>query len=133
MTLPLAREQVFAFVDEQCKGPYSLWHHTHTFEETDKGTAIGDRVLFRLPLWPLGEIVLTLLDFSSSEFSPTAKKRYIPSCSANTTTCAVCNRKFCNKRLGHRENFSINRKRKNADTPSHGVFADDVLEMQILV
>ena len=50
-----------AFVDEQRKGPYSLWHHTHTFEETDKGTAIGDRVLFRQPLWPLGEIVLPLI------------------------------------------------------------------------
>ena len=50
-----------SFVDEQLKGPYSFWHHTHTFAESSEGTAIGDRVLYRLPLWPLSEIGLPLV------------------------------------------------------------------------
>ncbi len=49
------------FVDEQLKGPYSFWHHTHTFTESSEGTVIGDRVLYRLPLWPLSAIGLPLV------------------------------------------------------------------------
>jgi len=54
-------EPPHAFVDEQVQGPYTLWHHTHTFSETDEGTLINDRVLYRLPLWPLGEIALPIV------------------------------------------------------------------------
>lgn len=43
------------FVDNQLKGPYALWHHTHTFETKDGGTLMHDRVRFRLPLGPLGD------------------------------------------------------------------------------
>ena len=50
-----------SFVDEQLKGPYSLWHHTHTFTESSEGTEISDHVLYRLPLWPLSEIGLPLV------------------------------------------------------------------------
>ena len=32
------------FVDEQRKGPYRSWIHTHTFVETAEGTIVGDRV-----------------------------------------------------------------------------------------
>ncbi len=45
------------FVDTQLKGPYALWHHTHTFEAKDGGTLMRDRVRFRLPLGPLGNLV----------------------------------------------------------------------------
>ena len=45
-----------SFVDEQAKGPYSLWRHHHTFEETKAGTKVGDHVEYALPLGPLGEI-----------------------------------------------------------------------------
>ena len=32
------------FVDEQRKGPYRAWIHTHTFDETDQGTMVMDHV-----------------------------------------------------------------------------------------
>ena len=35
------------FVDLQLSGPYTLWHHTHTFEERDGGTLCLDRVRYR--------------------------------------------------------------------------------------
>lgn len=44
----------FEFVDNQLKGPYALWHHTHTFEKLGPGTLMTDRVRFRLPLGFLG-------------------------------------------------------------------------------
>jgi ligand-binding SRPBCC domain-containing protein len=44
------------FVDEQARGPYALWRHTHTFVETDNGTLVGDRVEYALPLSFLGRV-----------------------------------------------------------------------------
>jgi len=44
------------FVDTQIKGPYSLWHHTHTFEDAPEGTLMRDVVLYRLPFGPLGRM-----------------------------------------------------------------------------
>lgn len=37
------------FVDEQIRGPYRLWRHTHTFEALDGGTLCGDRVEYNAP------------------------------------------------------------------------------------
>ncbi len=34
----------YAFADEQRRGPYRLWRHTHTFDETENGVSVGDVV-----------------------------------------------------------------------------------------
>lgn len=44
------------FEDRQLRGPYALWHHTHTFLPVEGGTRMHDRVEYALPLAPLGEL-----------------------------------------------------------------------------
>ena len=39
----------YRFVDEQRRGPYRLWHHTHTFAERDGGTVVRDVVRYDVP------------------------------------------------------------------------------------
>ena len=46
----------YSFVDEQIKGPYSLWYHTHEFIEKNKGTLIYDNVKYKIPFGYLGKI-----------------------------------------------------------------------------
>ena len=45
------------FIDQQLKGPYSLWHHTHTFEEKDGGTLIKDKVIYGIPFGWFGRFL----------------------------------------------------------------------------
>lgn len=47
-----------AFADEQLIGPYSVWHHTHTFTPQDGGTVLGDDVVMRPRGGPLAPLVM---------------------------------------------------------------------------
>ena len=50
-------EPPFRFVDQQLRGPYNQWIHTHTFTElSPTQTLMEDEVRYRLPLEPLGDI-----------------------------------------------------------------------------
>lgn len=40
----------YQFVDQQLKGPYRLWHHTHQFKKMGLGTLMSDRVRYQLPV-----------------------------------------------------------------------------------
>lgn len=45
------------FADNQLKGPYKRWFHTHTFESKDGGTLCGDHIEYIVPGGPLAPIV----------------------------------------------------------------------------
>ena len=49
------------FVDEQLKGPYSYWHHKHSFEEVNGKVKIIDEIHYALPLQILRELVHLLI------------------------------------------------------------------------
>lgn len=55
-TLITDYEPPVRFVDVQLKGPYTFWHHTHTFAAAGGGTQLTDRVRYALPFGPLGRI-----------------------------------------------------------------------------
>ncbi len=45
------------FVDEQLRGPYRSWVHTHRFADLGEGrTLITDEVRYALPWWPLDRV-----------------------------------------------------------------------------
>jgi len=44
------------FVDEQLRGPYRLWEHTHRFYEDGDKTIVEDVVRYELPFWPFSEV-----------------------------------------------------------------------------
>lgn len=47
----------YRFADLQARGPYAYWLHTHTFTAlTQTRTLMRDRVIYRVPFGPFGEI-----------------------------------------------------------------------------
>ena len=53
-------EENHFFVDDQRSGPYKIWHHRHTFTETENGVLMQDQVHYLLPFGFIGKIVHTL-------------------------------------------------------------------------
>ncbi|MBK7932601.1 MAG: SRPBCC family protein [Pyrinomonadaceae bacterium] len=50
-------EPPYRFVDQQLRGAYRQWIHTHTFTELSRTqTLMEDEVRYRLPIEPLGDI-----------------------------------------------------------------------------
>ncbi|MEY5046665.1 MAG: hypothetical protein RLZZ175_24 [Bacteroidota bacterium] len=50
-------EPPYKFRDEQLKGPYKQWIHTHTFEEKDGKTHMTDRIEYLSPGWFLEPLI----------------------------------------------------------------------------
>ncbi len=46
------------FIDEQLKGPYKLWRHTHTFKVDKDQVHMEDKVEYALPFGFLGDLVV---------------------------------------------------------------------------
>ena len=52
-------EPPYQFVDEQIRGPYRLWIHTHKFKSQDGGTIVYDDVRYAVPFdWLLHKFVV---------------------------------------------------------------------------
>lgn len=49
------------FMDVQVRGPWDRWEHRHLFLEERGGTWMEDRLVYRLPLGPLGRLLHALL------------------------------------------------------------------------
>ena len=45
------------FVDQQLKGPYSMWHHTHEFRDLDGKVEMTDEIYYVMPFGVLGRLV----------------------------------------------------------------------------
>ena len=45
------------FVDQQLKGPYSMWHHTHEFRDIDGKVEMTDEIYYVMPFGILGRLV----------------------------------------------------------------------------
>lgn len=57
-----AWEPPHRFVDVQVRGPYALWHHTHTFAPDGAGgTVMRDVVRYAIGFGPFGELAHRLL------------------------------------------------------------------------
>tara|TARA_Y100001960_G_C14686821_1_gene834241 strand:- start:1166 stop:1486 length:321 start_codon:yes stop_codon:yes gene_type:complete len=56
-TMITAFEPPKMFIDQQLKGPYSMWHHKHSFKEVENGVEIIDTIHYSVPFGFLGDII----------------------------------------------------------------------------
>jgi len=56
-----AWEPPHRFVDEQLRGPYSLWRHEHIFQQVGGETHMTDRVQYALRWGPVGKLAHALV------------------------------------------------------------------------
>ena len=49
------------FIDEQRKGPYTLWHHQHHFREIEGGVEMTDIIHYKIPLGFIGKMANSFL------------------------------------------------------------------------
>ena len=49
------------FIDEQRKGPYSIWHHEHHFKVVETGVEMKDILYYSMPAGFLGQWIEKLL------------------------------------------------------------------------
>jgi len=56
-TLITEYEKPKKFIDQQLKGPYSMWHHTHTFNSHNDYVEMVDEISYVVPFGILGQIV----------------------------------------------------------------------------
>jgi len=61
MTVIKKVEAPIYFMDEQRKGPYSIWQHQHYFKAIEGGTEMTDIVLYKNPFGIIGELANGLL------------------------------------------------------------------------
>lgn len=47
----------YRFMDVQVRGPLARWEHRHRFLAEDDTTWVEDRIVYRLPLGPLGRLL----------------------------------------------------------------------------
>ena len=46
----------YSFIDQQIKGPYKFWHHSHKFKEVNDGVEIIDNVKYSVPFGVVGRL-----------------------------------------------------------------------------
>ena len=44
------------FIDEQRRGPYSIWHHEHHFKAVEGGVEMHDKLYYQVPFGFLGSL-----------------------------------------------------------------------------
>ena len=68
----------FYFVDEQAKGPYTLWRHRHEFHPAEGGTLVTDAIDYVLPFGPLGRMAHDLVVRGQLEQILEYRRRMLP-------------------------------------------------------
>jgi len=97
-TLITTFEPPYRFVDEQIKGPYSLWHHTHIFKEVSGGVEIHDSVSYSVPFGLLGRLLHAVWIKRDLERIFEHRKNVID---------RIFSRKIDNSQLSHSEKVSL--------------------------